>query len=53
VVLGTDPRLAVLELQSLLEEAVSLAERELPGIDTSEAREWISFDRHRLPPATG
>ena len=53
VVLGADPQVAVLELQFLLEEAVSLAERELPGIDTREAHEWISFDRHRLPPAAG
>lgn len=51
VALGPDPRRAVLELESLLQDALALVERELPGIDVGEAREWIAFERHRLPPA--
>jgi hypothetical protein len=41
----------VRELQSLLEETLALVEREMPGLDTGEARRWIADRRAPWPPA--
>jgi hypothetical protein len=45
------PMEGVRELQSLLEETLALVEREMPGLDTGEARRWIADRRAPWPPA--